>query len=235
MKPTTYRPLSYASRFFNSPSFVDLATFWMARRMGLTATCAVAIPQCALVAAAVYVSALCGGLMGLFLDGAFSRNLLTGVFELDSFFSPVLLFCRCASSLLIGTRTVYVTLFVRNITTARNAVLFTLWRSGREYLSACFALWYILGRDRKKGGRTVVVVVGSVWVCSLSLFKVHTQRHANEAIEEAMHFCETGQQRCARGNGPRARARRENGVSVCCCVRAVIYPRSSPSVRPSVS
>jgi hypothetical protein len=122
MKPTTYRPLSYASRFFNSPSFVDLATFWMARRMGLIATCAVAIPQCALVAAAVYVSALCGGLMGLFLDGAFSRNLLTGVFELDSFFSPVLLFCRCASSLLIGTRTVYVTLFVRNITTARNAV-----------------------------------------------------------------------------------------------------------------
>jgi hypothetical protein len=58
----------------------------MARRVGLTATCAVAILQCALVAAAVYVSALCGGLMGLFLDGAFSRSLLTGVFELDSFF-----------------------------------------------------------------------------------------------------------------------------------------------------
>jgi hypothetical protein len=76
----------------------------------------------------------------------------------------------------------------------KKCCLFTLWRSGREYLSACFALWYILGRDGKKGGRTVVVVVGSVWVCSLSLFEVHTQRHANEAIEEAMHFCETGQQ-----------------------------------------
>jgi hypothetical protein len=184
--------------------------------MGLTATCAVAILQCALVAAAVYVLALCGGLMGLLLDGAFSRNLLTGVFELDFFF-PVLLFCRCASSLLIGTRTVYVTLFVRNITTARNAVCSRSGAlGGNIYL--CVLLCGTFWAETERRGRTVVVVVGSAWVCSLFLFEVHTQRHANEAIEEAMHLCETGQQWCARGIGQRARARKENQVSVCCCV-----------------
>jgi hypothetical protein len=95
---------------------------------------------------------------------------------------------------LFGTRTVYVTLFVRNITTARNAVCSRSGALGGDIDPRVLLLWYTLGRDGKMGGRTIVVVVGSVWVCLLSLFEVHTQRHANEAIEEAMRFCETGLQ-----------------------------------------
>jgi hypothetical protein len=111
---------------------VDLATFWMARRVGLTATCAVAVLQCALVAAAVYVSALCGGLMGLFLDGAFSRYLLTGVFELDSFFPGA--FVLSMRVFVIdwyphGLRYLICTEYYYG----KKCCLFTLWRSGREY------------------------------------------------------------------------------------------------------
>jgi hypothetical protein len=111
---------------------VDLATFWMARRVGLTATCAVAILQCALVAAAVYVSALCG-VLWVYSSMAHFRVVCLPAFSSLTLFFP--------DAFVLSMRVFVIDWYPHGLRYlicteyyyGKKCCLFALWRSGREY------------------------------------------------------------------------------------------------------